>query len=244
MIRAAALLIAAGAIAPLPAVAQTAAPMAADPARQTLGLQLAKLLNPEALTMAVLDRMLGDRTAQAMLADPDMKAMEERYPGILKAMVEAMKPILIRHLRQALPSMWDRLGTFFAAELSEEDLRAAIAFYGSPTGTRMIELMAEGLDLGPMIGTMASDGYVVTEQNLSATARSAAVAVVGQLTPAQLQDADRFGRSPSGQRVLALRPRMMQIIADWSNAPSPEMDAEIEAAVIPVMERFTGMKLK
>ncbi len=245
MIRAAAtLLLAAAAVAPSAALAQSAPITAtADPTRRALGYELAKLLNPEAPVMAALEAAFGDSLPEMLLADPEMKEMEARYPGIVKAMADAMRPILLRYLRESMPELWDRMAVVYS-ELSEADLRAVIGFYRTPTGTRIIELMTSDAQLGPMLQElMADEDDTTTGQELSAAARQAATAAVGKMTQAQIAEAARFAATPAGRRAVALQPRMAAVMADWSNRPSPEVQAELEAVLIPVVERFTGMKV-
>jgi hypothetical protein len=231
---------------PAPASAQAAtAAKAVDPVRLALGLELAKVLNPEKPTMRLLDEMFEKQAPEAMLADPNIREMEEQYPGILRAMIEAMRPIIERRMRDELPELWTQVGTFFAGELSEADLRAGIAFYGSPTGQRIIALMVDSADLGPMMTDMLESGnFDITRQQLNTTVMSGARTIETKLTPEQRAETERFVQSPAGRRIVALTPRMMTIVLAWSNAPTPEMDAEIGAAVVRVVEQFTGMKIE
>lgn len=243
MIRAAAalLLAAAAATAPAPAFAQSTA--TADPARRALAFELAKLLNPEAPIMAALDKAFGESLPAMLLADPQMKEMEARYPGLATAMADAMRPILLGYLRESVPVLWDRTAVIYS-ELSEADLRVLIAFYRSPTGARIIELMSSGAELGPMLeAMMADDARETTGQALTATTRQAANAAVRKLTPAQVQEAARFAQTPAARRAIALQPRMAAMMAEWANNPSPEVQAEMEAAIVPVVEHFIGTKI-
>jgi hypothetical protein len=215
-----------------------------DPARKALGYQLAKLLNDEDATMTLLQRGLAETLPKAMANDPNIKTLEGAYPGILKAMVDSMSPIIVRYMHGELPGLWDKLGDFYAANLTEADLRAAIAFYGSPTGKHMIEIMMTSTDMAPMLNEMVASGnYEVTQSGLRTTAMTGARQVSGKLSPAETAETMRFGLSPEGKHIIALGPRAMAMMAEWSNQPTPAIDAEIEKALTGTIEKFTGKKL-
>jgi hypothetical protein len=217
---------------------------AVDPVRQKLGNDLARLLNSEESTLAVSERGISEAMPKAMMADANVKALETQYPGIVDAMVAAMKPILMGHIRSTMPELWTLVGNFYASNLSEADLRAALAFYGSPSGRRIIDLMSAGIDMGPMLDDMVSSGkYQVTESNLKSSVMPAVAQVPGKLTPAEMQATMRFGMSAEGQRVVALTPRVSKLVAEWSNKPTPEIDAQLDKVLAAVVEKFSGEKI-
>jgi hypothetical protein len=181
---------------------------------------------------------------KAMLADPNVKALEETHPGILKAMIDAMTPILTGEMRAEMPRLWTMLGDVYAENLSETDLRAALAFYGSPTGKRIIDFMGKQTDMAPMLDQMVSSGdYSVTEQGLKASAMTGASKVATALTPGEIAATTRFALTPEGKRIIALTPRMNKLVTEWSNAPTPELDARLDKAVLAVIEKYTGQKI-
>lgn len=233
-----------GALAPVPAAAQTAT-VTVDPVRRALGHELAVLLNGEERTLAMALRALDEAMGPAMLADPDIAAMEKEYPGLVKACVEAMRPVLIRYTRASLPELWDRLAVLFATEMTEAELRAAIAFYRSPTGAKMLKVMEEQVDYGPLLTDMAKSGnYDVSPEALSRTARAGAQHLYTELSEEQRDEAARFAASPAGRKVVVLVPRVMAIHAEWSNESDPEFEAELEKVLVETVEKFTGMKIE
>lgn len=237
MIRAALLLLAAAGALVAPSVA-SAQSVAIDPTRRALAHELATLLNPEEPLMGAMDRAFGDSLPELMKADPQLKALEDEHPGILKVMADAMRPILLRYLRASIPELRDRIAVIYS-DLSETHLRALIGFYRSPTGQRMIELMTSGIDTDAMMRTLiANDASETTAAELTGVTRNAASSAVGRMTPAQVREAGQFGMSPAGRALTALQPRIVAAMAEWSNNPSPAVQAEIEAAIIPVVQQY------
>ena len=105
--------------------------------------------------------------------------------------------------------------------------------------------MASEADLGPMLAEMAASGnYEITSDQMSQASISNAGKVAALLTPEQREASIRFITSPAGRKVVALAPRVTEVSTRWSNKPTPELDAELEAVVVKVVEQFTGMKIE
>ncbi|MES2442640.1 MAG: DUF2059 domain-containing protein [Pseudomonadota bacterium] len=243
-LRMAALLLAASAAA-APAWAQPAPVAAANPAREALALELATMLNSETTLMGAVARMLDQSLPNAMMANADVADLERQYPGLLKEMIDAMKPVMIRHMRAELPELWRQVAALYAANLTEADMRVTLAFYRSPAGARIIELMIAETDFEPVLRDMAkSNNYDVPDKALTDTVRASAGRVPSRLTPAETDAAMRFGASPEGRHVVALTPRVQAMVIAWSSQPTPELDAELERVTMEVVEKRLGVPLK
>ncbi|MEN3748679.1 DUF2059 domain-containing protein [Sphingomonas sp. HF-S3] len=233
-----------------PALAQSGAlpprPIAAaDPARRALALQLAKTLAPEDATIMAIERVIAVDIPKAMLADANMKALEQEYPGVIKAVAEGMAPVLLRYSRDSLPGAWDSIADVLAESLTQDDLRAALAFYGGPTGAKIIARMHQSVDFAPVLGEMLkTEDFGLTESQLARTVRRSESDVIDRLTPQELAEAEAFVRSPTGAKIVALTPRVQAISVAEANKPNPKVDAELEAATIAAMEKFTGLNLR
>jgi hypothetical protein len=233
------------ALAAAPAWAQTApapapAPApAADPERMALANELSQLLSSEAAIVSQVQRMLANDMPKAMLADANVAALEKANPGALKAMIAAMEPIMLRHMKTELPKLWARTNAIYANNLSAADLRAVLAFYRSPAGRHVIEIMVTQTDYEPMLRDMASSGkYEVTSANLTATVSTGAEKISGSLTPDERAATLQFGTSPAGRRVIALTPQITATVLAWTREPSPALDAELEKAVTEAITAF------
>ena len=226
------------------ASAQTVAPPAAAriaPARLALGLELARLLNSEAGTIAMLEKMLGESLPRAILADPNVAAMERQYPGIVADMIAAMKPLMITYMRGELPSLWEPLAALYATHLSEADLHEVIAFYSSPTGARIIAFMEQSVDYEPMLREMAASGdYALSDAAMDNAEAASVEQLPGQLSPGEMAAVVRFTNTPAGRRFVALLEQSKAIVSQWAAEPTPELDARLEAAVMAVINKRIG----
>lgn len=241
--RKSALLAACGAallLAPATASAQaTPAPAPAiDPARKALAYELAQLLSGEAIVMTQVRRVFADALPKGLIADPNIAALEKERPGVVKAMIAAMEPVILRHMKIELPRLWERVTPIYAT-LGESDLREAMAFYRSPTGARVIDIMMAEVDYAPLFRGMAESGdYEVRSEDVNATLMTGASKVSAGLTPEQRAATVAFGASPAGRRIIALTPQVNAAMLTWTNEPSPALDAELEKVAVAALTDF------
>ncbi|MDF7775335.1 DUF2059 domain-containing protein [Sphingomonas sp. AOB5] len=221
-----------------------AAPGPVTPERLALGVQLTKLLNPTDAIEAMLDRIVHESMPKAFIADPSVQALEKEYPGVVKVMIDAMYPVLKRRLMGSVPEMWDLLGNHYASRLDTADLRAAIAFYSSPTGERIVAAMVAGVSFDSMLQDMVQTGeFDVGAGAMNGTLRDGARKAYSGLSAEDRANANRFAATPAGQRIVAANLSAQPLVLQWANRPDPAFDAELEAAMLPALEKHTGLSL-
>jgi hypothetical protein len=212
-----------------PALAQTQA--APSPARLALGRQLAQVLNSEAM----IERQVAtfaDMFVAMLSSDPDVAALEKEYPGAIQVMTKAALPVVTAATRKSMPQLWDRLAALYAANLDEAELREAIAFYSGPIGMRVIAAINAHADLTPMMrDAVASENGTVSSGAMRETLGKTVAIAVKALAPADRNALAQFNFTPAGSRLNGLKPQVVQIATEWTNAPDPELDAQVEAVV-------------
>jgi hypothetical protein len=226
-----------------PAQAVPAAPATAmiDPARKTRGIELARMLNSETTSRAQIDRMLNETFPVALAADPTFKSLEKNYPGISRAMIDAMRPIVTEQVMGTLPALWDSLGTIYAEELTAAELDEVLAFFRTPTGGRMIENIAREADFGAAMQEMLSGGQTeMTETSLGASLATGAVNTVRKLNDEDRKILTNFGWTAAGAKLSAAKKRVLPTLTAWSNQTDPAIDARMEKAMTGVVEKFMG----
>ncbi len=114
----------------------------AQAAPRPAALTLAQLLYPEALVV----RMAGtDATmAQLLASDPAMQAREDRHPGIVRAIAEAVQPLRVRSMRERMPVLWQRQAAIYGAAFTEPELATLNRFYATPAGQALVATMQSG----------------------------------------------------------------------------------------------------
>ena len=114
----------------------------AQAAPRPAALMLARLLYPETLIVnaARTDVMV----AQLLASDPKMQAREERHPGIVHAIAEAVQPLRVRSMRERMPVLWQRQAAIYGAAFTDAELATLNRFYATPAGQALVATMQSG----------------------------------------------------------------------------------------------------
>lgn len=220
-----------------PAIAapvERAAPVTAQAdARIALGREIAQLLNSEAITIAQTRRMFDETMPGVFAQDPNLGAMEKQYPGIIRHMIDAMRPEILRNVTSELPELWDRLAPIYAGALTEAEMRESLAFYRSPTGVWLIDTMANNADFSSALGRVVTDpNREITAADLKAGAVDSTIgAVAGGMTAERGRAIMAFHGTSAGQKMRALQPKLLEVSAAWSNETDPAAEARVQKIV-------------
>ncbi|OMJ32829.1 hypothetical protein BSZ14_06295 [Sphingomonas sp. Sph1(2015)] len=114
----------------------------AQAAPRPAALMLARLLYPETLIVnaARTDVMV----AQLLASDPAMQAREDRHPGIVHAIAEAVQPLRVRSMRERMPVLWQRQAAIYGAAFTDAELATLNRFYATPAGQALVATMQSG----------------------------------------------------------------------------------------------------
>ena len=184
--------------------------------------RLARLIYPEALNDAIVTYTIVHVVGPAYHADPNLRTLEADRPGIVDAMIAAMRPEFERGRREALPQLWAQTGAVYAAGLTPVELREAVGFYSSATGRRL----------------------ALAEQRAVAHAEHRSDQVGAQADPAKGLDPDDararsvFEATATGQKLAALQPQIAAILSAWNDTRTPGADARVGEAMSKAAARF------
>lgn len=109
----------------------------ADKAETQDAATLARLLYPEALNSAIVNYTIVHRITPSYRNDPSLRTLKADRPGIVDAIIAAMRPVVEQGRREALPRLWAETGAVYAAELTPDELRQAVAFHKTPAGRHL-----------------------------------------------------------------------------------------------------------
>jgi len=229
--------------APIPVVAATTtaatAPVSAE--QQRLALELARAMNSEELTRAQISKMLDDTLPKTFGATPEFAAMERDNPGITKAVIEAMRPIILNGTLTRLPTLWERLVPIYTRMFSVAELHTLLDFYTSPAGVRVIKAMGEGADYSRLLGDMiVNNSKTVTSDGVSAGVQSGVAQVIRTATPEDIKAMQALVATSAGKKLPMLNQEVQAASVAWGNEPVPELDAQVESAVKDAVIKFLG----
>lgn len=189
--------------------------------RRDAGTALARLIYPPELDEAVMALTFNAGVAPTYHADPNLRPLETVHPGLIDAMVAAMRIEYRRVRAAALPTLWARTGAVYAWRLDDAELRKAIAFHagGAARRIRALEIAAV---------TKASPANAETDAI--------------QVYPTEPTSADAvaqgmFNTTPVGEKLAAMQAEVSAINDDWSRKAAPPA-ATVEAALARVMAQF------
>ena len=184
---------------------------------------LARLIYPEALNRAITRSTIILVVTPAYHADRGLQSLEADYPGIIDAMITAMRPEFEQGRVDALPALWVKTAAAYASNLSQDELREAIAFYSSPDGQQLSIAERDAIASAPPAN---AQGQGRSDWRLTSK-------------PDNVQLSRSFNLTATGRRLAALQPQIDAIIAAWSEAPTPEADARVTAALSKVVARYS-----
>jgi hypothetical protein len=185
-------------------------------------VELARLIYPEALNSAIVSYTILHVVSPGYHADPNLRTLEAAHTGIIDAMVAAMRPEFERGRREALPRLWAQTSAVYAAGLTRDELRQAVAFYASPAGQRLASAERTAV------------AHAETKINQVGAQKDPA----GGLDPADARARSVFEASETGQKLAALQPQIEAILNDWNSTRTPEADARVGEAMSKAAARF------
>ena len=230
-------------LAPVASAAATSVPAAPsnDAEHIKLANELAGVLNSEALLRAQISKMLDDTLPKTFAASPDFAALEREHPGVTRAMIDAMRPIILNGTLTRLPTLTARLAPIYAQSFTTAELHTLLDFYTSPTGMRVIKAMGEGADFSRLLGDMvASNSATVTTEGVRAGIQSGAAEVIRTATPEDIKAMMALASTDTGKKMREVAPKVQAASVAWGSEPDPELDAQVEGAVKDAVTKFLG----
>ena len=202
-------------------------------------MQLARLLNPRDKLVEVSVRALEFGFIAQIENSPDDAAVFKQYPGLDRAILDAVRPIVSKHVAADYPMIVRRSAEFYARRFSSSEIDELIDFYGSSTGNKLIQGMYAGADFGKLMDGLTDTGEAqFTGDHVQDFARSTVTRISPIFDKSDHAYLATFGKTPLYAKLKAALPGFQQLMAEIANAPTPEMDAEIQQAIESTLERF------
>lgn len=219
--------------------AAPASAQAADPARKVLGVELARMLNSEEITRAQGAKMLADTFPKAMADDPDLKLAEQAYPGVVKALLDAVMPAALEQTIRRLPLLWDRIGSLYAENLTADEIRAVLQFYHSPAGLKVIQVMTNETDFSAAVKeSIDSEDNKISTGALRKGLMTGISKLSDRLSTDERAAVVRFSVTPAGSKAGALAPRIQALAVEWANESDAENSAQLQKLALDTVQKF------
>lgn len=231
-----AMALAASSVAANPAASQPVAAPAKpySAAHRAAAEDLAEAMAPLAAIDEQVDAMLNQLFDQLYASDPTFVELERDYPGLRAAITDRVRPVMIKSSLQVLPLYRADLAKLYGANLTTQELRDAAAFLRSPEMLAFTASIRRNFKFQRTAASAMADRDA-TEADVRSDIRSSAGAVASEMTPQQRVKVITFMNSPLGRKLAALNSQKLAINTKWFNHSTPEMEKEIEVAMVSGM---------
>lgn len=212
--------------------AQPAPPAGTEAPQPANAMQLSRMLNPEDKILGASDHAFKTGFTSALAKDADTAALFDQHPKLLDTIFDAAIPVVRKHIGARVPELQRKCARFYADKFTAAEIDQLIAFYGSPTGAKLVAGMYAGLDMEKMVEAVGPDGTApVTPEAMRGVLTSTAMRVLPAFDKADWTAFLQFSKTPLFAKVRAATPDMIKLMTEIANKPSPEMDAEVEQVI-------------
>jgi len=245
--------LAAMALAAAAPLAASAAPPSGQAAPDGESLRLAQKLvaavNPHDLMVDVNLRGWEATVKQVMAAAPPVQKLEAQYPGVSEAGIDGARPLARQYCEQFVAKAAESKALIFAAGMSQAELLDAIAFYGSPTGQRLVRSYTSKTDVQEMGRRMTEQAQEtgrphVTSEMAADLQKKTIQAVAGDITAADELALMRFSQKPAAAKLTTLSAEADRQLLAEINKPHPEWEATQSAAINNAMRAYVDARKK
>lgn len=211
---------------------------APDAERQAKGLKLAQTVQPREIAVTKSLETVDRQMVDTFLSDPETKKLEAEYPGIVRAMYLAARPLIAADLEKSLPDLWSGLAKAYAQGLTSAQLDEATTFFEGATGRKFLREMTGNTEIKTLANDIGPGDGTIREGSYTKALEGAAGATIEALTGPERAELNRFMTSPTGKALEGIAPEVMRVGLAWMNRADPELEAGVGAAMIAAVEAF------
>lgn len=207
-------------------------------------LAMANLSTGGVQLSTAMKQMIREQLLLGVAQDTSFQDLEEDFPGVTIAVVDALMPALTRQAEETMPALIASYAALYAEEMTAKEIAIATEWYSSSAYTRLRTTMESSFDLSKIIqDVMADSESEVSSEDLETIERSSAAKAVPVMALDDKAALMRFSETSAFAKIEALKPRTRLMEAQWSNKQNPEHEAELESITIKALEEFTGLDL-
>lgn len=220
-----------------PAMALVDAPEQRTHAQATQAIELARLMSPSDLLVDMEVREFDKHFVPSLRSDPELKSLEEEYPGVFEAMHKASRGLVVEATGRSAAKIHAAVAKVIEANFTAADVAELTHFYRSPVGLKTLRQMAASADAGKVYQDAVSESeFKLTEAQIDSQIRDSARKAAQTFTPEEQAEMMLFMAKPSFAKLAKAQPQIRKILADEFNAPDPEFDRRVEQAMGAAIE--------
>jgi hypothetical protein len=178
---------------------------------------LAQLLFSRPLVQSQVGGVLDDTLPRSMKSNTDFALYEKEYPGLIKTVVAAIKPPMLKAYDEKLPLLWFNMAQLYRDNFTPAEIGQLYSFYASPVGVRFIAIVRSNSNMDSTVKAAITEGgsreKVVAASNAQ---QNQAIRVSNaQITTADKLAIFRFENSPVGRKLALFGPKAQKTQLDW-----------------------------
>jgi len=224
--------------APVPAMAPADISPKPTQATATQAIELARLMSPSDLLVDMEIREFDKHFVPSLRSDPEMKSLDDQYPGMFEAMHKASRGLVAEAMGRSVGKIHASIAKLIEISFTPADIVELTNFYRSPVGLKTVQQMAASADAGQVYQQAVSDDeFKLTEDQIAAQLNESAHKAARTFTPDEQTEMLLFMAKPSFGRLAKAQPQIQKILADEFNAPDPDFDRQVEQAMGAAIER-------
>ncbi|WP_141395765.1 DUF2059 domain-containing protein [Sphingomonas spermidinifaciens] len=215
-------------------------PAAVEPDRTAAALELVRLIYSERLMRLQAEIMLNGVLPSALAADPEVRALEAKYPGFTERMIGIGRAEMLPTVVARLPDLHARLSPIYARSYSVAELERIAAFYRSEAGQRMLEAGTQNADLGEFAREAMSTGGAaqLSDSQISAIREAALDRTLAGMPEADLDAFVAMTQSVGAERFDRVAAEASAVQNFWSREPNPALDAIIQTRAAELVAEY------
>jgi hypothetical protein len=223
---------------PVPVMAQPAAP--ATQLSEAEALAFVRVYSPSHLRRKAELLILEKNFLPGLRQSADMAAVLDAFPQLGPELQKAMVAQVDIYIAEYDERYFPRAAAIVREALSGDDVRALTAFYGSPTGQKMLSIATENVD-GTEIMELAAKDQAVDSAVATRQAMRAGILTYGKLSAAERAEINAIVASPPGRKFSAIMPKLVALQTELMNDPGPRFKASSEKAMADAFKRVTAI---
>lgn len=175
---------------------------------------------------------------QFATAAPELIEAEAKFPGLARAMAEAMRPILRTYTNRIRSAYQPRMIAILAEALTPTEARDIAEFYASPLGRKLLGGISDSYD-GKATVADAIKGGDISAEAIATDSRVTVRRARARFTAAELAEMDELGRrKPALLKMSAIAERLAPLRLEMENAPMLAAEEQaLESTITAAVEK-------
>lgn len=172
-------------------------------------------------------------------ADTNLAVLEENFPGLHDAMIDAMRPILLQTDAEMQSQFRPDFVAALTSAVTEEEASRIAEFYRSPIGAKLLSGLSQTTDLRQSIEQGVRNGGQLDMEDFDRDVAASSSKVAGSLSEAeQEQLVAMFRTEPALRKLPQVQQAMRPVRIEMEKASvTPERRQHVEQAIRAAAER-------